>query len=94
MLVNVDVRTARGRFIARPDIRFRDYPVVVEYEGDGHRTDKQQWRRDVGRLSDLADAGLDVIRATGEDLPDFRNLVIRTRARLRRHGWGARTANF
>jgi hypothetical protein len=87
MLVNADVTTADGRFVARPDIRFADYPVAVEYDGDGHRTDKAQWRRDVGRLSELTNVGLDVVRATGEDLPDFRTLVARTKAALRRRGW-------
>ena len=94
MLVNEDVTTSDRQFIARPDIRFREYPVVVEYEGDGHRTDQRQWRRDVGRLSDLAEAGLDVIRATADDLPYFRRLVVRVRSRLRRHGWSTRTASF
>ena len=87
MLVNVDVTTPDGRFLARPDITFADHPVAVEYDGDGHRTDRAQWRRDVGRLADLTGAGLEVVRATGEDLPDFRTLVARTKAALRRQGW-------
>jgi hypothetical protein len=94
MIVNEDVRRTDGSFLARPDIRFADYPVVVEYDGDGHRTDSAQWRRDVARLGDLADAGLEVVRATADDLPDFRRLVARTRSRLRMHGWSRRVADF
>ncbi len=87
MLVNEDIRTPDGTFIARPDLRFADYPVAVEYDGDGHRTDQRQWRRDVGRFERIADAGVDVVRATADDLPTFRNVILRTRSRLRKHGW-------
>lgn len=87
LLVNADLRTRDGSFIARPDLRFADYPVAVEYDGDGHRTDPRQWRRDVGRFARIADAGVDVVRATSDDLPTFRNVILRTRSRLRKHGW-------
>jgi hypothetical protein len=94
MLVNPEIRRGDGSFIARPDLVFADYPIAVEYEGDQHRTDAAQWRRDVVRFAELADVGLDAVRATADDLPDFRRLVVRVRSRLRRHGWGRRTADI
>ena len=87
LLVNEDLRAPDGTFLARPDLRFADYPVAVEYDGDGHRTDARQWRRDVSRFAQIADAGIDVVRATADDLPAFSDLILRTRSRLRKHGW-------
>jgi hypothetical protein len=87
LLVNEDLLASDGTFLARPDLRFADYPVAVEYDGDGHRTDARQWRRDVSRFARMADAGVDVVRATADDLPTFNNLILRTRSRLRKHGW-------
>lgn len=48
------------------DLVFREYRVVLEYEGDQHRTNVRQWRRDVDRLNDLAKAGWHVIRIHAE----------------------------
>jgi hypothetical protein len=87
LLVNADLRSPDGTFLARPDLRFADYPVAVEYDGDGHRSDPRQWRRDVSRFARITDAGVDVVRATSDDLPTFSSLILRTRSRLRKHGW-------
>lgn len=87
MLVNEPLYDATGRFVARTDLRFRDYPIAIEYDGDGHRSDPRQWRKDVRRFAEIEDAGVEVIRATGEDLPSFERIVRRARARLARHGW-------
>lgn len=90
LLVNHDLRDEGGAFVARVDLRFRDYPVVVEFDGDGHRTDRAQWIRDVGRHSAIQDLGLDLVRALGDDSPSFPEAIDRTRARLLRHGWTPR----
>lgn len=82
LLVNEAVYDPAGRFVARPDLRFRDYPVVVEYDGDGHRSDAVQWRRDVRRYAELEDLGFDAIRATAADLPHFTRIVARARHRI------------
>lgn len=42
--------------------------VWIEVEGDQHRTDKQQWRKDVVRYERLTDLGWRVIRVTADDL--------------------------
>lgn len=87
LAVNVPLFDARGAFVARPDLKFVDYPVILEYEGDGHRTDKAQWRRDLERIASMEDLGNDVIRVSGNDAPLFTGAVARARTRLRHHGW-------
>lgn len=58
----------RRRFIARVDLAYPELKIAIEYEGDGHRTSKEQWRRDIQRQRDLEDRGWIVIRLTQHDL--------------------------
>ncbi|MFC4137596.1 MULTISPECIES: endonuclease domain-containing protein [unclassified Microbacterium] len=57
-----------GRFIARVDLAYPALGIAIEYEGDGHRTSKDQWRADIRRQRDLEDRGWIVIRLTQADL--------------------------
>lgn len=86
-LANDDIRDAHGRFVARPDLRFRGFPVLSEYDGDGHRTDTRQWRRDVERYAALEDLGFEIVRVTADDIPHFERAIAHARTRLLRHGW-------
>jgi hypothetical protein len=61
-----------GQFIARADFVWRDAKVVVEYEGDHHRTDRRQWQGDIARTRLLEALGWKVIRITATDLHDPR----------------------
>lgn len=44
---------------------YRRYRVIVEYDGDQHRTDTRQYDHDVGRLDRFAAHGWRVVRLTG-----------------------------
>jgi hypothetical protein len=67
------------------DLVFRRYRVLLEYDGEQHRTDDRQFHRDVERLNDLATDGWIVIRV-GRRLPLRRALAQLDRA-LRARGW-------
>lgn len=54
--------------IARVDLAYVELKIAIEYEGDGHRTDRDQWRRDIQRERELAANGWIVIRLTQDDL--------------------------
>lgn len=82
-LVNEPVFDDDGIFLARPDFRFEDCRMVIEYEGDHHRTDKAQWRRDLARISALEAAGWYVMRVSQEDL-NHREELVRKIIRIRR----------
>lgn len=60
----------RGRFVARVDLAYPAFKIAIEYEGDGHRRSKKQWRRDIQRQRELEDLGWIVIRVTELDLRD------------------------
>jgi Protein of unknown function (DUF559) len=66
--VNCNIYDVFGSFVARVDLLYRAAKVVVEYDGDQHRVDRDQWVRDVRRLSELAANGYLVLRFTASDV--------------------------
>lgn len=67
-VVNYVITDAEGTFIARVDLAWVRHRACVEYEGDGHRTDRAQFRKDITRRERLEDHGWRVIRVTDDDL--------------------------
>lgn len=65
-LVNPAVRVDDDTL--HPDLLYSRWRVVLEYEGDGHRTDPLQWRRDIWRREAFEEAGWRVIRVHRDDL--------------------------
>lgn len=70
------------RLVARTDLAYPDLKIAIEYEGDGHRTSAEQWRRDIQRQRELEALGWIVIRLTQEDLDDADALIDRIRAAI------------
>ncbi|MGH8890305.1 MAG: DUF559 domain-containing protein, partial [Acidothermaceae bacterium] len=76
--VNVNVYDGYGDFLARADLLFRAARIIIEYEGDHHRTDKGQFAHDVRRGSRLAVAGYLVLRFTADDVLRRPHYVVAT----------------
>jgi very-short-patch-repair endonuclease len=57
-----------GGEILHPDLLYPEWRVVLEYEGDGHRTDERQWRRDIARREKFESAEWRVIRVHRDDV--------------------------
>ena len=68
--LNATVYAEDGHFLARVDFLWREQRVIVEYEGDQHRTDRRQWQSDIQRTRLLEGLGWRVVRITGADLFD------------------------
>ena len=47
---------------------YPEWRVVLEYEGDGHRTDQRQWRRDIARREKFESADWRVIHVHRDDV--------------------------
>ena len=45
--VNMRVFSAKGKFLARVDLCYPDLKLSLECQGDHHRADQSQWRRDI-----------------------------------------------
>ncbi|QHC68406.1 hypothetical protein GSU68_04670 [Rathayibacter sp. VKM Ac-2759] len=85
--LNIEVVDEEG-VIGRVDLLFRDWAVVAEYEGDHHRTDREQWDRDILRYERLVAAGYAVVRIADASFSrDPAGCAARVRSRLHAAGW-------
>lgn len=60
--------TAAG--IRHPDLGYLEARVLIEYQGDHHRTDRRQWREDLVRRQLFEDAGHRVIEVSADVFDD------------------------
>ena len=79
----LDPATRRRRFL---DLAWRESHFALEYDGDGHRTTKDQWRKDENRRDELADLGWTLARANGEDLRHPLRILLRVAHVLAKRG--------
>jgi hypothetical protein len=84
---NLEIFDPHGLFLARGDLVYRQYKLLLEYQGDYHRTDKYQWRRDITRLARVEDHDWKILQYTDDDLKTPDELVARLERRLRSRGW-------
>lgn len=62
--LDLEIRDASGRLIGIGDAVYPSFRVVVEIEGDHHRTDARQWARDIEKHAAYVAAGWEVVRLT------------------------------
>jgi hypothetical protein len=87
--VNVNIVDRSGRFLGRGDLVYRQWRVIVEYDGDHHRTETRQFDRDIRRLDDLAADGWRVVRVVGRSFfTDRQACLTRVARALTDAGWG------
>lgn len=87
---NFNIYDSEGRFLARADLAYPEYRTMIEFQGDHHRTDRGQWRRDIQRTGNVEDNGWQVLQFTDDDLATLdaqARLVERIRLRLASRGW-------
>ena len=76
-----------GKFVACVDMAYPRQKIAIEYEGEHHLRDPEQWAKDIARYEALAAAGWFVIRVTKADVFDGRrDLVRRVRQALHARG--------
>lgn len=85
--LNVNLYDPDGTFLGRVDMLFREYRVVVEYDGDHHRIDRATFDRDIDRLDDLGAFGWRVVRIGRRFFRDPDDAVARVRRALLAAGW-------
>lgn len=73
------------RLVGVLDMGWEQFGVAVEYDGDQHRSDRQQYVRDQRRLRKLAKLGWIIIRVIAEDTRE--DIVARVREALLSRGW-------
>jgi hypothetical protein len=86
--LNIDIFDDRGGWLARGDLAYPQFKVLVEYDGMQHGTDRRQFVRDVERLEDLTRAGWRINRVMNEHLiRDPGGVIRRVSQSLRARGW-------
>ncbi|WP_229054047.1 DUF559 domain-containing protein [Aeromicrobium sp. Leaf350] len=85
--VNGVVLDEDGGFLARGDLVYRRWKVIVEYDGRHHLTDLRTWVHDLRRRELLEAAGWTVIVITASDLRTPATVPSRVYAALVAHGY-------
>ena len=84
---NAVLRDDRGHFLARGDLVYARWKVLVEYDGWHHERDAGQRQRDIGRRERLEAAGWRVIVVTAGDLTAPKMIVHRVHDALVQRGY-------
>jgi very-short-patch-repair endonuclease len=85
--VNYSILDRKGRFVAFGDLVFPLSGVVVEYDGDHHRHDPEQYAADIDRLWRIEQSGWTVVRINKTHLAnDSHEALARIRGAMRRRG--------
>ncbi|UWF76913.1 MULTISPECIES: hypothetical protein [Microbacterium] len=88
--LDVEIRDGDGRLVGVSEVVYPEYGVVVEVEGDHHRTSRTQWVRDIDKYTAYAALGYEVVRVTSSHIRgEHPRAVAMVRAALQRHGWTA-----
>jgi hypothetical protein len=82
----LEVLDARGWFVGHVDLGWEEAKVAAEYQGDHHRTDREQWMHDQARFAELAAAGWLVLPCTALDLRFPHAFAVRVLAALAARG--------
>ncbi|UUT35784.1 hypothetical protein [Microbacterium elymi] len=82
--VNRDVVDGDAAFVARVDLAYPDLKIAIEYEGDQHREDRTQWRKDLARRRRLEALGWVYLAVTQADLDDPEDFLADLRTALAR----------
>ena len=86
--LDVEIRDGQGRLLGVTEIAYRRFRVLVEIEGDHHRTSRDQWRRDIEKYASYVAEGYEVVRLTSSHIRQKPpTAAARVREALSRHGW-------
>jgi very-short-patch-repair endonuclease len=86
--LNLDLRTPRGRFVARLDLAYLEWGVAVEYDGRQRGESTARFERDVDLWDAIRQEGWELVRILRHHLrDDGRAAVDMVRGALTRAGW-------
>ncbi|MDO5678562.1 MAG: hypothetical protein Q4G35_13790 [Propionibacteriaceae bacterium] len=88
----VEIYDANG-FVGRFDMAYPEWKILIEYEGDQHRTDPDQWSRDIVRHERARALGYVVIRITADLFRDPWSQVLRVEKALAVAGYSGKAAS-
>ena len=86
-MTQIPVKNRYGRVVRRIDMGYPEWKVGVEYDGEHHFTNPDDYANDIERLEFLADMGWNIVRVSARQLRfERRQIVYRVRTALGRAG--------
>lgn len=87
--VNQWIINPAGRPVSRPDLQYRLLRIALEYEGEHHLVDPDQWHRDIERDDRLRAMGWTVLRFSKKHLRPENQVAAagKIRSALMARGW-------
>ncbi|GGM61715.1 hypothetical protein [Microbacterium saperdae] len=86
--LDAEIRDRRGRLLGVTELAYLEFAVLVEIEGDHHRTSRRQWNRDIEKYAAYVAEGFEVVRLTSAHIRSADAVGISmVRDALIRHGW-------
>jgi very-short-patch-repair endonuclease len=82
-VTQIPVRDQWGRVVRRIDMGWPDKMVGVEYDGEHHFKNPDDYAKDIMRLEFLADRGWTIVRVSAQQLRYERSEIVRRVARAR-----------
>ncbi|KRB36658.1 hypothetical protein [Microbacterium sp. Root180] len=86
-IVNHPLFDVRGHFIRHGDLAYPRHLVLVEYNGEQHRTDDAQFRLDTEQLDRIVAAGWLVVQVVKDQMRHPAGVAQRVRSALVSRGW-------
>jgi hypothetical protein len=87
-VTQIPVTNEQGRVVRRIDMGWHEWPVGVEYDGEQHFTNPDDYSNDIVRLEFLASKGWTIVRVSAVQLRHRRAEVVqRVRLALRQRGF-------
>ena len=80
--------------MGRVDLVYLAYKLIIEYEGDQHRTDRHRWNADIDRNEDFARDNWTLIRITSARARWPRHVVQKVDQALRANGYEGPEPDF
>jgi very-short-patch-repair endonuclease len=87
-VTQIPVTNDRGRVVRRIDMGWSDWMVGVEYDGEQHFTNPDDYSNDIDRLEFLAAKGWTIVRVSAKQLRYRQAAVVqRVRTALQQRGF-------
>jgi hypothetical protein len=81
-MINAPIRSRDGRIVAHADLTYPEFNLVLEYDGDQHRTDRAQYYLDIKRLELITREGWRVMRINLKSMANPTVLAVAIREAL------------